>query len=60
MMKKGREISVNRQFEVRVDEKLCEKYYFFEHESGLSIYVFPKKMTLKTLYLVNFALAVLT
>ena len=30
------------------DEKLNEKYYYLRHESGLDIYVFPKKMTLKT------------
>ena len=30
------------------DEKLCEKYYYLKHESGLDIYVFPKQMTLKT------------
>ena len=30
------------------DEKLNEKYYYLKHESGLEIYVFPKKMTLKT------------
>ena len=30
------------------DEKLNEKYYYLKHESGLDIYVFPKKMTLKT------------
>lgn len=30
------------------DEKLNEKYHYLKHESGLSIYVFPKKMTQKT------------
>ena len=30
------------------DEKINEKYYYLKHESGLDIYVFPKKMTLKT------------
>ena len=30
------------------DEKLNEKYYYLKHESGLDIYFFPKKMTLKT------------
>ncbi|MBO5715719.1 MAG: insulinase family protein, partial [Clostridia bacterium] len=30
------------------DEKLQEKYYYLKHESGLDIFVFPKKMTLKT------------
>ncbi len=30
------------------DEKLNEKYYYLKHESGLDVYVFPKKMTLKT------------
>ena len=30
------------------DEKLNEKYYYLKHESGRDIYVFPKKMTLKT------------
>lgn len=33
------------------DEKLNEKYYYLKHECGLDIYVFPKKMTLKTAYL---------
>ena len=27
------------------DSKLREKYYHAKHESGLDIYVFPKKMT---------------
>ena len=35
------------KFNVFSDEKLCEKYYYLKHESGLDIYVFPKKMTLK-------------
>ena len=30
------------------DEKLNEKYYYLKHDSGLDIYAFPKKMTLKT------------
>lgn len=30
------------------DEKLNEKYYYLKHASGLDIYIFPKKMTLKT------------
>lgn len=30
------------------DKKLNEEYYYLKHESGLEIYVFPKKMTLKT------------
>lgn len=29
------------------DEKLKEKYYYLKHDSGLDIYVFPKKMRLK-------------
>ena len=33
------------------DEKINEKYYYIKHESGLDIYVFPKKMTQKTAYL---------
>ena len=33
------------------DEKINEKYYYTKHESGLDIYVFPKKMTQKTAYL---------
>lgn len=36
------------RFTVFNDEKLCEKYFYTKHESGLEIYVFPKKMTLKT------------
>ena len=30
------------------DKKLNEKYYYLKHESGLDVYVFPKRMTLKT------------
>lgn len=30
------------------DEKINEKYYYVKHESGLDVYVFPKKMTQKT------------
>ena len=30
------------------DEKLNEKYFYLKHESGLDVYVFPKRMTLKT------------
>lgn len=30
------------------DKKINEKYYYLKHESGLDIYVFPKKMTQKT------------
>ena len=36
------------RFSVFSDEKLREKYYYLKHKSGLDIYVFPKKMTLKT------------
>ena len=36
------------RFEIFSDEKLREKYYYLKHKSGLDIYVFPKKMTLKT------------
>ena len=36
------------RFKTFTDEKLCEKYYYIKHESGLDIYVFPKQMTLKT------------
>ncbi len=39
------------RFSVFTDEKLCEKYYYLKHESGLDIFVFPKKMKLKTAYL---------
>ena len=46
-MLKKRRIFMNR-FTTFSDEKLNEKYYYLKHESGLSIYVFPKKMTLKT------------
>lgn len=35
------------RFTLFADEKLGEKYFFTKHESGLDIYVFPKKMTLK-------------
>ena len=37
---------MNRFF-VHYDEKLGEKYYYTKHESGLDIFVFPKKMQLK-------------
>lgn len=30
------------------DEKIGEKYYYYKHESGLDVYVFPKKLTVKT------------
>ncbi len=36
------------RFTVFEDKKLCERYYYAKHESGLDIYVFPKQMTLKT------------
>ena len=36
------------KFTTFFDEKLNERYYYLKHESGLDIYVFPKKMTLKT------------
>ena len=39
---------MSRLFKIKTDEKLGERYYYLEHESGLPIYVFPKKMTLKT------------
>ena len=39
---------MNNRFTVFYDEKLCEKYYYTKHETGLDIYVFPKKMILKT------------
>ncbi len=29
----------------KVSSKLCERYYKMRHESGLDIYVFPKKLT---------------
>ncbi len=35
------------KFTLFSDERLKEKYYFLKHESGLDIYVFPKKMRLK-------------
>ncbi len=30
---------------VRENKKLGEKYYYFKHESGLAVYVFPKDLT---------------
>lgn len=39
------------RFEVFHDTEIAEKYYYCKHESGLDIYVFPKKMTLKVAYL---------
>ncbi len=32
-------------FKLRENKKLGEKYYYFEHESGLPVYVFPKDLT---------------
>ena len=36
------------KFTTFTDEKLCEKYHYLKHESGLDIYVIPKQMALKT------------
>ena len=36
------------KFQTFSDEKLKERYYYLRHESGLDIFVIPKKMTLKT------------
>lgn len=36
------------RFSVFNDEKLAEHYYYAKHESGLDVFVFPKKMKLKT------------
>ena len=36
------------KFTTLTDGKINEKYFYVKHESGLDIYVFPKKMTLKT------------
>ena len=36
------------RFSVFSDEKLSEVYYYAKHESGLDVFVFPKKMKLKT------------
>lgn len=36
------------RFSIFTDERLAEKYYYYKHPSGLDVYVFPKKMTLKT------------
>ncbi|MBQ1226127.1 MAG: insulinase family protein [Clostridia bacterium] len=30
---------------IRENKKLGEKYYYFKHSSGLSVYVFPKELT---------------
>lgn len=35
----------NNIFTLRQDPLLCESYYYCKHPSGLSIYVFPKKLT---------------
>ena len=40
--------SMMNRFSVFVDEKLGEKYYYLKHKSGLDVFVFPKKMQLKT------------
>lgn len=36
------------KFQTFHDEKIGEKYYYHKHESGLDVYVFPKKLTVKT------------
>jgi len=36
------------RFDLLSDERLSESYYRCKHESGLDVFVFPKKMTLKT------------
>ena len=36
------------KFQTFYDEKIGEKYYYYKHESGLDVYVFPKKLTVKT------------
>lgn len=36
------------RFSIFVDEKLGERYYYTKHKSGLDVFVFPKKMKLKT------------
>lgn len=36
------------RFSVHTDERLGENYYYTRHESGLDVYVFPKRMRLKT------------
>lgn len=36
------------RFSVFSDEKLSESYYYTRHDSGLDVFVFPKKMKLKT------------
>ena len=43
--------TVNNRFTLFEDKVLKEKYYYAKHESGLDIYVFPKKMTQKTAWL---------
>ena len=36
------------RFTTFFDKKLNESFYYCKHKSGLDVYVFPKKMTLKT------------
>lgn len=43
--------TVNKRFTLFEDKALKEKYYYAKHESGLDIYVFPKRMTQKTAWL---------
>ena len=43
-----RRTAMSNQITAFTDSKLGEKYFMINHESGLDIYVFPKKMTLKT------------
>ena len=43
--------TVNKRFTLFEDKALKEKYYYTKHESGLDIYVFPKRMTQKTAWL---------
>lgn len=42
---------MNKKYQKHRDEYLCEEYYCAEHECGLKIYVFPKKMRQKTVLL---------
>lgn len=44
----GRGRAMRYDFQTFRDEKIGEKYYYLKHESGLDVYVFPKKLTVKT------------
>ncbi len=45
MMNKGIVKMTLNDLKVRENKKLGEKYYYFKHDSGLTVYIFPKDLT---------------